>query len=347
MEIERGVGAAIVAEEAFRGPNLTSLSAALSMQPAWSDIPLIILTASGNESSSRTWDFVRRLEPIGNAFLLERPLRPLTLAMAVHVALRSRRRQYEVKSLNENLEARVAARTAELQWLNSEAEGFNYSISHDLRAPLRAIVGTSQMMLHDFKDELPREAVPLLQRQSDAASRMALLIDELLKLSRLSRQEMKRSEFCISQVALQVVAELQNGEYGHDCRFEIEANLKAFGDSALVKFVLLNLLENAVKFSPYGGCIRFGRADDGAFFVRDHGIGFDMKYVNKVFLPFERLVTDSEFPGTGIGLANVKRIVDRHSGSLRAESELGKGATFYFTLPKPTESAFEESKSAS
>ena len=168
---------------------------------------------------------------------------------------------------------------------------------------------------------------------------MALLIDELLKLSRLSRQQMQPREFSISQVAQRVVAEIQNGELKSGCRYDVEPNLVAFGDASLVRFVLQNLFENACKFSPNGGCIQFGQARDGSFFVRDHGIGFDIGYVNRIFLPFERLVADSEFPGTGIGLANVKRIVERHSGSLRAESEVGKGSTFYFTLPNPQEAS--------
>lgn len=328
-EMARGVGAVILTEEALTPGAFDVLSDVLAKQPPWSDLPIVLLTTSGDAGSRVTWDLVRRLEPSGNVSLLERPLRAVTLVSAVHVALRARRRQYEVRNLHRDLERRVQERTEELQRLNQEAEGFNYSISHDLRTPLRAIVSTSRMLLDDYAGDLPNTAVSLLERQAEAAKRLAILIDDLLHLSRLSRQELRVGRFDFTALARQVAAEVEAD--GEVC-FDVQEGLEAQGDELLVRFVLLNLFQNAKKFTPNGGVVRMGRTEDGTFYVRDHGIGFDMRYAAKLFLPFERLVRDDEFPGTGIGLANVKRIVERHGGRVWAESQPGQGATFFFTL---------------
>ncbi|AIE83840.1 sensor histidine kinase [Fimbriimonas ginsengisoli] len=330
-KIAEGGGAAIVTEEGLSGTALEALRTTLARQPAWSDIPIVILTTGGETAAAKTWNLVQRLEPSGNVSLLERPLRSITLVNAVQVALRSRRRQYEVRDLYETLEGRVAERTAELERLNREAEGFNYSISHDLRAPLRAIIATSQMLVQDYSAGLPEQAQYYLQRQSDAASRLAALIDDLLKLSRLSHTEMRPVSFNLSDLAQEVIDEMAlNGPV--KCTFQVQPDLNAFGDPFLVRFVLWNLLNNACKFSPEGGLVSVSQEQGGAFCVRDQGIGFDMRYVEKLFQPFERLVTESQFPGTGIGLANVKRIVERHGGRVWAESEPGCGSRFLFTL---------------
>jgi signal transduction histidine kinase len=329
-ELDKGVGATILTEEALQGVAQATLTLALGKQPAWSDLPVIILTTGGVERAEPTWQLVRKLEPVGNVSLMERPLRPITLVSAVHVALRSRRRQYEVRSLYERLERRVAERTAELERLNREAEGFNYSISHDLRSPLRSINATANMLMDEYGDILPPEAKALLQRQAIAATRLASLIDDLLRLSRLSRQEMHWHDFDLTALAHDVIGEVRSES--KRWRFVVQENMTARGDALLLRFVLLNLIENACKFSPHGGTITVGQDPDGVFYVNDEGIGFEPIYKEKLFLPFERLVHESEFPGTGIGLANVKRIVDRHGGSVWADGVPGKGATFFFTL---------------
>lgn len=333
-ELANGAGALLLTEEALNRDSLAELSLALQQQEPWSDIPIIILTGGGSEGTDRTWRMLRALEPVANVSLLERPLRSMTLTSAVQVALRSRRRQYEVRSMQAELERRVAERTAELRRLIKEAEGFSYTISHDLRSPLRSIVSTSKILLEDYGSMLPSGAVEELERQSRAASNLAQLIDDLLRLSRLAREEMHPVEFDFSKTAQEVVAQVCLDYSESKCTFEVEGGLRAHGDPTLVRFALLNLIQNACKFSPDGGRIRVGRADDESFYVRDEGIGFDPKYAEKMFLPFERLVTASEFPGTGIGLANVKRIIERHGGKLWAHTEgLGKGAAFHFTLP--------------
>jgi PAS domain S-box-containing protein len=234
---------------------------------------------------------------------------------------------HDQKETEAALEARVQQRTVDLEDAVKELEGFTYTVSHDLRGPLRAISAASMILREDFGELLPTEAQRHLLRQADAAKKMGTLIDDLLKLSRLGRQEMAPAEFDLGGMALDVAREL-----GAVDRMRIEPDLVAFGDDRLVRFVLLNLIENALKFSPEGGQIRVGKKGE-AFFVADEGIGFEPQYAEKVFKPFERLVRDEEYPGTGIGLANAHRIVKRHSGRIWAESEAGKGACFYFTLP--------------
>lgn len=226
----------------------------------------------------------------------------------------------QLRALNEELESRVKERTNDL-------EGFTYSVSHDLRTPLRAISSTSSILKEDFADLLPPEALFQLDRQAKAATKLGQLIDDLLKMSRIGRQEMVRQPIDLTEMALDIASSFK----GYPARIEVEEDLKAFGDRRLIHILLENLLGNACKYSPDGGRIRFGRSD-GVFSVSDEGIGFDMQYAHKLFLPFERLVRDEEFPGTGIGLANVQRIVERHGGRVWATGEVGRGATFSFTL---------------
>lgn len=232
----------------------------------------------------------------------------------------------------ERLALAVAQRTSQLTEANRDLEGFTYSVSHDLRAPLRAIASTSHMLIEDYGDTIPSDANALLLRQAAAATKLGQLIDDLLHLTRISRIEMRREPLDLSLMAREIVDGLRsNGSH----RFEIQPDLHATGDSQLIRLALDNLFLNAVKFSPGGGSIEFGKAETSrgpAFYLRDHGVGFDMAYAHKLFKPFERLVTEQEFPGTGIGLTNVQRAIERHGGEVWAESELGHGATFYFTL---------------
>jgi|GEM_PF-6493025 len=226
----------------------------------------------------------------------------------------------------EGLQAEVKLQTAEIQAALKEAEAFNYSISHDLRSPLRAIAWTSSMLLEEAGGLLNEEHRALLERQNINAKKLGQLIDELLRLSRFGRAEVIRQPLDITRKVRGLVDVL-----GLSCEVEIQEGMVAHADAALVRTVLQNLLDNACKFSPSGRRIFVGQKD-GAISVRDEGIGFDMQFAAKIFLPFERLVADSEFPGTGIGLANVDRIVKRHGGRVWVESEVGQGTTFFFTL---------------
>jgi PAS domain S-box-containing protein len=235
--------------------------------------------------------------------------------------------------LVETLEQRVAERTATLQVLNRELESFSYSVSHDLRTPLRAIDGFSHMLVADYGGQLDDRAQHYLSRIRAGTQRMAQLIDDLLDLARISRVPLAATSVDLSALASEVIAEVQRRDPNRTVEVHIAPGISARADARLMKILLENLLGNAWKFTARQDAaqIWFG-ADASAFFVRDTGAGFDMAYAEKLFVPFQRLHSDREYEGTGIGLATVHRIVTRHGGRIWAEAELGRGATFFFTL---------------
>jgi signal transduction histidine kinase len=256
---------------------------------------------------------------------------------AAFAGYRLRIRSIEKRSLE--LEGQIAERTAQLQAANKELESFSYSVSHDLRAPLRAIDGFSRILLEDYKNKLDDEGKDSLQRVRAATQRMGRLIDDLLRLSRLARSEIHGAPVDLSALARTVADELKSSEPGRAVEFLIEPGLVANADASLLRVVLQNLLDNAWKFTgkQSSAKIEFGRTThEGVpvFYVRDNGIGFNMTYADKLFGAFQRLHSATEFPGTGIGLATVQRIIHRHGGHIRAESAPDHGATFYFTLPE-------------
>jgi PAS domain S-box-containing protein len=239
--------------------------------------------------------------------------------------------------LNEELEGRVERRTLELEAANRELEAFTYSVSHDLRTPLRAVDGFSLALLEDFGEMLPAEAEQYLKRIRLASQRMGDLIDDLLLLSRISRAELSRGTFSLSDLALEVVAEIKLNNPGRSVAITIEENMVVSADRRLIRIVLENLFGNAWKFTlkKEKADITFRSQSNGittTYILSDNGAGFDMTYARKLFIPFSRLHTSEEFSGTGIGLATVSRIIQKHGGSIRAEGVPGRGATFYFTL---------------
>ena len=243
----------------------------------------------------------------------------------------------EMQASNIELEHRVAKRTMELEAINKELEAFSYSVSHDLRAPLRSIDGFSNKILKEYNELFDEQGKDYFLRVMKASRHMGHLIDDLLKLARFSRIQMHLEEINLSVLAESIVLELKESSPERKVRFRIQDNMIAYGDRNLIQIALQNMLNNAWKYSrnvPEAD-IEFGTMkEDGqvTYFIRDNGVGFDMNYVDKLFGAFQRLHSQSEFEGTGIGLATVQRIIRRHQGNIWAESEVNKGTTFFFTI---------------
>jgi PAS domain S-box-containing protein len=275
----------------------------------------------------------------GTEFPVEISLSPLEtdggllVSAAIRDVTQRKRMEEDVQKLNEDLKQRAA----QLEAANKELEAFSYSVSHDLRAPLRSIDGFSHVLLEDYSEQLPDEGRDYLERVRSAAQRMAVLIDDLLNLSRVTRTPLQPKFINLSRMAEQIVQSLRENDPDRQVTFTAVPDLMVEGDPHLLHIVLQNLLSNAWKFTARqeNAQIEFGQRShvkERTFYVRDNGVGFDMAYADKLFGVFQRLHSMSEFPGTGVGLATVQRIIAIHGGRIWAESAEGKGATFYFTL---------------
>lgn len=243
----------------------------------------------------------------------------------------------KLKEVNRTLEEKVALRTQELEALNKELEAFAYSVSHDLRAPLRAIDGFSQALLEDYEAKLDEEGKDDLRRVRSATQKMAQLIDDILVLSRVGRRELRLEKVNLSAMAEELARELRESDPQRQVQWVIAPGVEVMADGELLRIAMSNLIGNAWKYTSKKekARIEFGVLDGEGrkvYFIRDNGAGFDMRYVNKLFVPFQRLHSASEFPGTGVGLATAQRVIRRHQGSIWAEGRAGEGATFYFTL---------------
>ncbi|MFY7994224.1 MAG: sensor histidine kinase [Bacteriovoracaceae bacterium] len=243
----------------------------------------------------------------------------------------------ELTKASESLEETVAQRTNELMLANKELEAFSYSVSHDLRAPLRGIDGFSQILIEDYSSKLDGEALRYLNFIRQGVQKMGILIDDLINLSRLTRSEFRKEEVDLSQVAADIMGDLKCDSGNRKYEFQNFETEIVIGDAGLLRAALQNLLSNAWKYTSKNVLtkIELGKIEkDGrkVYFVRDNGVGFDMRFYDKLFQPFQRLHPKDKFDGTGIGLATVSRIIARHQGIIWAESEIGEGTTFYFTL---------------
>jgi PAS domain S-box-containing protein len=275
----------------------------------------------------------------GSEFPVEISLSPLeteegTLVSSAIRDITERKRTHDsIRQLNQELEVR----NAELGAMNKELESFSYSVSHDLRAPLRAIDGFSLALIEEFRDKLGPEGQSHLARVRAATVRMGNLIDDMLKLARIARSEPVEDDVNLSALAEEVISQLRTAEPERSATIDITPGLNTLGDRHLLRAMLENLLGNAWKFTSKCAVphIEVGVTNgnsEPAFFVRDNGAGFDMRYADKLFGVFQRLHSDRDYPGTGVGLASVQRIVRKHGGRIWAESSVGKGATFYFVL---------------
>ena len=314
----------------------------------WRDIPLIMHTALEEQQAMIEGINAGADDYIAKSSDLE------VLCARVRAQLRRKQFEDENRNIREQLlqkeleitlanSARELAETRalfveELERKNSELEAFSYSVSHDLRAPLRSIAGFSQLLMEDHAAKLDSKGQDYLHRVRESAQRMGELIDDLLLLSRVGRAELSRAPVDLCNIAREVFEELRSQHPGRNVELQVEERLTAEADGRLIRAAFENLLGNGWKFTAKArkAIIEIGCAKKEAgtvFFVRDNGAGFDMKYAASLFRPFQRLHAESDFPGTGIGLATVHRIIDRHGGRIWAEGAVGKGATFYFTIP--------------
>lgn len=245
--------------------------------------------------------------------------------------------ELELTAYRDQLEKKVAERTEELELRSKELEAFSYTIAHDLRSPLRTITSFSQILLTDAGLKLNQEEQDSLQRVIASAKYMAELIDDILKLSKVNRGEFLVKNINLSQLVWDIINDLQDNDKERSVAVKVAPGLHCKGDKRLIRIAMQNLLGNAWKYTSKKtqALIEVGSIEENGkkiFYVRDNGAGFDMKYANKLYMPFQRLHRQEEYEGTGVGLATLQRVIYRHGGEVWAESEVGKGATFYFTL---------------
>jgi signal transduction histidine kinase len=347
-QIAAGAGALLIAEEAFTPNETGQLKSTLAEQEPWSDIPIVLITAGENITHAALHN-LQIVGPAGNVTLLERPLRPSTLVSSLQVALRSRRRQYQIRDLlnelqrsHEELEKRVAERTARLTETIAELEAFSYSVSHDLRTPLRAMQGYSEFLWEDYSAQLDDTGKEYLRRILQASGRLDHLVQDILTYSRLSRGEWEMKDIDLPKLLADVIESypmLQPSSIEIECELPL---LLVRGHEGSLMQVFSNLLTNALKFVPEGRKPRVKiRTEPFNGMVRlwfeDNGIGIAPAYWERIFKMFEKAPGDKHYEGTGMGLAIVRKAVERMGGRVGVESAIGEGSRFWIELPQAHE----------
>lgn len=296
------------------------------------DVPVVFLTAHADDDTLQ-----RATRSEASAYLVK-PFKPPDLRCVIEIALHKHAADRRLRENERWLEQTLQQRTAALEAANRELEAFSYSVAHDLRAPLRGIDGFSQLLIERYSQRLDSEGLGYLNRVRAAASRMSQLIDALLSLAHVGRGQLQPLDLDFSQLVQSVVNEITAANPDRNVPVAVAPGMRAYADPRLLRIVVANLLENSWKFTArrqrpaveVGPCQNTARP---TYYVRDNGAGFDPAYASKLFGAFQRLHPDRDFPGTGIGLAIVQRVVARHGGAVWADSHPDQGATFYFTLP--------------
>jgi signal transduction histidine kinase len=297
------------------------------------DVPVVFITAHADD------DTLHRATNTDASAYLVKPFKGPDLRCVIEIALHKHAADVRLRENERWLEQTLQQRTAALEAANRELEAFNYSVAHDLRAPLRAIDGFSQLLTERHSQQLDSEALGYLNRVRSATVRMSQLIDALLSLAQVGRGQLQPAELDLTHLVQTVAKEMASANPDRNVPITIAPKMRAYGDPRLFRIVVANLLENAWKFTGQRKrpAVEVGPCQNTAqptFYVRDNGAGFDPTHASRLFGAFQRLHAEREFPGTGIGLAIVERVISRHGGTVWAESLPEQGATFYFALPK-------------
>jgi light-regulated signal transduction histidine kinase (bacteriophytochrome) len=331
IELARQLHPQLILMDVRLDGNIDGITAAEAIRDEH-DVPVVFLTAHADD------DTLQRATSTDASAYLVKPFKPPDLRCVIEIALHKHAADVRLRENERWLEQTLQQRTAALEAANRELEAFNYSVAHDLRAPLRGIDSFSQLLIERYSQRLDQEGLGYLDRVRAAAGRMSQLIDALLSLAQVGRVELQPIDLNLTQLVQSVAGEVAAANPERNVPLVVAPGMRAYADPRVLRIVVANLLENAWKFTArrQRPAVEVGPVQNTThptFYVRDNGAGFDPAYASRLFGAFQRLHPDRDFPGTGIGLAIVQRVIARHGGSVWADSRPDQGATFYFTLP--------------